>query len=74
MNTVLFLQLSLYRKRNKLPKELKASETISEIDPKKVKPKSSSFCVLYGLWKTHKKVLSRCLQFRPILSAIKSPS
>ena len=55
-------------------KELKASGTISENDYKKVKPRISSFGVLYGLCKTHKKVLDKCSPFRPILSAIKTLS
>ena len=55
-------------------KQLKASEAISEIDCKKLKPRGSSFGVLYGLCKTHKKVLDKCPPLRPILSAIKTPS
>ena len=51
-----------------LPEELKALETISEIDYKKLKPRCSSFGVLYGLCKTHKKVLDKCPPIRPILS------
>ena len=54
--------------------ELKASEAISEIDYKKLKPRGSSFGVLYGLCKAHKKVLDKFPPFRPILSAIKTPS
>ena len=43
-------------------------------DYKKIKPRGSSFGVLYGLCKTHKKVLHKCPPFRPILSAVKTPS
>ena len=57
-----------------LLKELKASEAISETDYKKLKPRGSSFHVLYGLCKTHKRVLDKSPPFRPILSAIKTPS
>ena len=60
------------KKLTDLLKQLKASEAISEIDYKKLK--GSSFGVLYGLCKTHKKVLDKWPPFRPILSAIKSPS
>ena len=60
------------KKLTDLLKQLKASEAISEIDYKKLK--GSSFGVLYGLCKTHKKVLHKCPPFRPILSAIKTPS
>ena len=60
-------------KLTNLLKELKASETISEIDYKKLKPRGSSFGVLYGLCKTHKKVLDKCSPFRLILLAIKTP-
>ena len=66
--------IGIEKKLTNLLKELKASETISENDYKKLKPRGSSFGVLYGLCKTHKKVLGKCPPFRPILSAIKTPS
>ena len=66
--------IGIEKKLTNLLKELKASETISEIDYKKLKPRGSSFHVLYGLCKTHKKFLDKCPPFRPILSAIKTPS
>ena len=61
------------KKLTNLLKELKASETISENDYKKLKPRGSGFGVLYGLCKTHKKVLDKCPLFRPTLLAIKTP-
>ena len=64
--------IGIEKKLTNLLKQLKASEAISEIDYKKLK--GSSFGVLYGLCKTHKKVLDKCPPFRPILSAIKTPS
>ena len=66
--------IGIEKKLTDLLKKLKASEAISEIDYKKLKPRGSSFGVLYGLCKTHKKVLDKWPPFRPILSAIKSPS
>ena len=66
--------IGIEKKLTNLLKELKASETISENDYKKLKPRGSSFGVLYGLCKTHKKILDKCQPFRPILSAIKAPS
>ena len=48
------------KKVTDLLKKIKASEAISEIDYKKLKPRGSSFGVLYGLCKTHKKVLDKC--------------
>ena len=57
-----------------LLQELKASETISEIDYKKLTPRGSNFGILYGLCKSHKKVLNKCPPFGPIFSAIKFPS
>ena len=66
--------IGIEKKLTNLLKELKASEAISETNYKKLKPRGSSFGVLYGLCKTHKKVLDKCPPFRPILSAIKSPS
>ena len=52
----------------------KIRESISETDYKKLKPRGSNYGVLYVLCKTHKKVLDKCPPFRPILSAIKTPS
>ena len=66
--------IGIEKKLTNLLKELKASETISEIDYKKLKRRGSSFDVLYGLCKTYKKVLDKCLPFRPILSAITTPA
>ena len=62
------------KKLTELLKELQASETISETDYKELKPRGSSFGDLYGLCKTHKKVLNNCPPFRPILSASKTLS
>ena len=66
--------IRIEKKLTNLLKELKGSETISENDYKTLKPRGSSFGVLYGLCKTHKKILDKCRPFRPILSAIKTPS
>ena len=66
--------IGIEKKLTDLLKEWKASEAISEIDYKKPTPRVSSFGDLYGVCKTHKKVLDKCPPFRPILSAIKSPS
>ena len=65
--------IGIGRKLTNLLKEFKISETILEIDYKKLKPRRSSFSVLYGLCKAHKKVLDKCSPFRLILSAIKTP-
>ena len=66
--------IGIEKKLTNLLKELKALETISENDYKKLKPRGSSFGVLYGLCKSYKKVLDKCPPFRPIFSAIKTPS
>ena len=66
--------IGIETKLTDLLKELKASEAMSENDCKKLKPRGSSFGVLYGLCKTHKKVLGKCPPLRPILLAIKTPS
>ena len=60
--------IGIQKKLTSLLKELKASENISENDYKKLKPRGSSFGVLYSLCKTHKKLLDKCPPFRPILS------
>ena len=62
------------KKLTDLSKELKVSGAISEIGYKKLKPKGSTFGVLYGPCKIHKKVLDKCPPFKSILSAIKNPS
>ena len=54
--------------------ELSALVGILENDYKKLKPRVSSFDVLFGLCKTHKKDIDKCPPFSPILSAIKTPS
>ena len=64
--------IRIEKKLTDLLKELKASKVISKINYKKLKPRGSSFGVLYGLCKTHEKVLDNC-PLRPILSAIKTP-
>ena len=66
--------IGIEKKLTNVLKELKASETISETDYKRLKPRGSSFDALYGLCKTHKEVLDKPPTFRPILSAIKTPS
>ena len=62
------------KKLTDLLKESKASEAISETNYKTFEPRGSSFGVLYGLCKTHKKVLDKYPPFRPILLAIKTSS
>ena len=66
--------IGIEEKLSNLLKKSKVSETISEIDYKKLKPRGSSFGVLYGLCKTHKNVLDKCRPFRNILSPIKTLS
>ena len=66
--------IGIEKKLTDLLKELKASEAISEIYYKKLKPRGSSYGVLYGLCKTHKKVLHKSPPFRPLLLAMKTPS
>ena len=46
--------IRIEKKLTDLLKELKASETISEIDYKKLKQRGSTFGVLYGLCKAYK--------------------
>ena len=67
--------IGIEKKLTNLLKELKASETISEIDYKKLKAiVCSCFGVLYGLCKTQKKVLGKYPSHKTILSATKRPS
>ena len=64
--------IGIEKRLTHLHKELKTSETISEIDYKRLKLRGSSFGALYSLCETHKKVLDKCPPSRPILSAIKT--
>ena len=55
--------IGIEKKLTDLLKELKTSEAISETHYKKIKPRGSSFGVLYCLCKTHKKVIEKCPPF-----------
>ena len=57
-----------------LLKDLKISEVISETVYKSLKPRGSKFGILYGLCKVHKHLIDNCPPFRPIMSAIKTPT
>ena len=57
-----------------LLKDLKNSEVISVTVYKSLKPRGSGFGILYGLCKFHKQVVDNCSPFRPIMSAIKTPT
>ena len=54
-----------------LLKQLSESQVISDMEYKKLKPRSSEF---YGLCKIHKSLIENCHPFRPTLPAIKIPS
>ena len=57
-----------------LLKDLKISEVISETVYKSLEPRGSNFGILCGLSKVHKKLFDNCAPFRPIMSAIKTPT
>ena len=57
-----------------LLKDLKNSEVISAIVYKSLKPRGSKFGILHGLCKVHKQLVDNCPCFRPIMSAIKTPT
>ena len=57
-----------------LLKQLNDSQVISDTEYKKLKPRGSRFGMLYGLCKIHKCLIDKGPPFRPILSAIKTPS
>ena len=54
--------------------KLKKLGIFTEDYSKKIKPIGSRFGILYGLCKTHKKTDGKCPPFRPILSALCTPS
>ena len=55
-------------------KDLKNSEIISETVSKSLKTRGSRFGIIYGLCKVHKQLVGNCPPFRPINSAIKTPT
>ena len=59
---------------NEYLKSLKSSGVLSVEQHKKIKAVGSRPGVLYGLCKVHKNIVDRCPLFRPILSAIETPS
>ena len=54
--------------------DLKKSEIISEAVYKSLKPRDSRSGILYGLCKVHKHLVDNCPPFRPIMSAVKTPT
>ena len=65
--------IGIEKKLTNLLKELKASETISKNDYKKLKPRGSSFDVLYGLCKPHKRSLTNVLRLDLFCQQLKLP-
>ena len=59
---------------NEYLKPLKLSRALSVEQYKKIKAVGSRPDILYGLCKVNKNVVDRCPSFRPILSAIGTPS
>ena len=57
-----------------LLKQLNDFQVISVTEYKKLNPRGSRFDIIYGLCKIHKSLIGNCAPFRPILSAIKTPS
>ena len=57
-----------------LLKEIKNKNQIEQEDYFKLCPSGSKFGTLYGLAKIHKKLIDGCPPFRPILSAIGTPT
>ena len=57
-----------------LLRDLKNSEVIFETIYKCLKPRSSRFGILYGFCKVRKQLVDNCPPFRPIMSAIKTPT
>ena len=59
---------------NKYLKSFKSSGALTVDQHKKIKAVGSRPAVSYGLGKVHKNIVDRCPPFRPIISAIKTPS
>ena len=71
---ILNYQVNHEKRINEYLKSLKNSSSLS-VDPyKKIKPFGSRPGFLYGLCKVHKAIVDTCPSFRPILSAIGTPT
>ena len=66
--------LNLEKKIVNVLKDLNKKEEITEVDYNHLYPCGSRPGILYGMAKVHKPVADRCPSFRPILSAINTPS
>ena len=55
-------------------KKLAASNSISEETRRSLKPVGTRPGIMYGLCKVHKDIIDNCPPFRPILSAINTPT
>ena len=55
-------------------KKLVASKSISEETRRSLKPVGTRPGIMYGLCKVHKDIIDNCPPFRPILSAINTPT
>ena len=66
--------INIEKQITNLLKQLNDSQVISDTEYKKLKPRGSRFGILNGLCKIHKSLIENCPAFRPILSAIKTPS
>ena len=55
-------------------KKLVASNSISEETRRSLKPVGTRPGIMYGLCKVHKDIIDNCPPFRPILSAINTPT
>ena len=66
--------LNLEKKIINVLKDLNKKEEITEVDYNHLYPCGSRPGILYGMAKVHKPVTDRCPSFRPILSAINTPS
>ena len=71
---ILNFSINHERRINDYLKSLEKSDTLTTDQYKKVKAIGSRPGILYGLCKVHKAIIDVCPPFRPILSAIGTPS
>ena len=67
-------QVNHEKRINEILKSLKSTGSLSDKQYKKIKAVGSRPGVLYGLCKVHKAIVDVCPPFRPILSAIVTPT
>ena len=71
---ILNLAINQEKRVDNILKKLVASKSISEETRRSLKPVGTRPGIMYGLCKVHKDIIDNCPPFRPIFSAINTPT